>query len=192
MRSGLGLIRQLRKFHTRYNLFCFTIRKRLLGFEMANQFIQRVDKESVQFILKKNGANIGKNCDLETGITFHNCKDYSHLIIGNNCHIGKNCFFDLQDKVEIGNNVVISMQCTFITHINMNQSPLSERYPASASPIVIHDNVYLGANVTVLMGVRINKDALVAAKSLVRNSVERSAVVAGIPAKSIQKDIQGH
>lgn len=83
------------------------------------------------------------------------------------------------------------MQCTFITHINMNQSPLSERYPASASPIVIHDNVYLGANVTVLMGVRINKDALVAAKSLVRNSVERSAVVAGIPAKSIQKDIQG-
>ena len=118
MKTGLGLSRKTRKLFIWWTFFQFQWKKKVLGFDIANQFLPKVDKHSIQLILRKNGATIGKDCDIETGLIFHNCKNYSNLIIGDNCHIGKNCFFDLRDKLEIGDNVVISMQCTFLTHID--------------------------------------------------------------------------
>ena len=186
MKTGLRLNCKLRMLYAYINLLRFTILNKLLGFDVANQFLQRVDKHSIQLILKRYGAIIGKNCDIETGLTFHNCQDYSNLIIGDNCHIGKNCFFDLREKVIIGNNVVISMLCTFITHIDLNKTPLSKRYPAQKAEIKIQDNVYLGANVTILKKVHIGKNAIVGAKSLVKYNVDHGIVVAGIPANPIR------
>lgn len=188
MKTGLGIYEKIRNFYAYCNLFRFTIRKKLLGFDVANQFLQRVDKVSMQLILEKNGATIGKDCDIETGLIFHNCKDYSNLIIGDNCHIGKNCFFDLRDKVIIGNNVVISMQCTFITHIDMNKSALRNRYPSTNAPIQIMDNSYLGAKVIVLKGNQIGENVIVAANTLITKSTESNCLMAGTPAKKI-KDI---
>lgn len=187
MKTGLGIRKKFRSLYTYYNLFRFTLRKRLLGFDVANQFLQRVDKESLQLILRRNGASIGKDCDIETGLIFHNCNDYSNLVIGNNCHIGKGCFFDLKDKIEIGNNVVISMQCTFLTHIDMSKSPMSGLYPAASSPVKIKDNSYIGARTTLMKNVIIAKNVIVATGSLVNRDIENKCVVGGVPAKFIKK-----
>lgn len=187
MKTGLGLYKKYRLIYAYLNLFRFSFWKYVLGFDVANLFIQRVDKTSMSLILKKNGAKIGKNCDIETGLIFHNCKSYSNLIIGNNCHIGKNCFFDLQDNIFIENNVVISMQCTFITHIDMSKSKLSEKYPAMNKPIRISDNVYIGAQSTILMGINININAFVAARSLIQKDVHQNTFVGGVPAKELKK-----
>ncbi len=187
MKTGLGIYQRIRLLYAYYNLFRFTIRKKLIGFDVANQFAQGIDKISLQLILKRNGAAIGKDCDIETGLTFHNCKEYSNLIIGDNCHIGKNCFFDLRDKVIIGNNVVISMQCSFITHINMSKSPLKEKFKASHKPIYIDDNCYLGTGVRLLMGIILSKNVFVAANALVIKDIETNTMVGGVPAKIIKK-----
>ena len=187
MKTGLGLFRKYRILISYINLFRFNLRKYFIGFDYANNFIRRVDKYSIQLILKKNGAIIGKNCDIETGLTFHNCKSYSNLIIGNNCHIGKDCFFDLRDRVEIGNNVVISMLCNFITHIDMNKSELSIKYPATRSKIKIKDHTYVGANVTILMGITLNENVFVGANSLIKDDVEKYTMVGGVPTKVIRK-----
>ncbi|MFP4024600.1 MAG: acyltransferase [Thiohalospira sp.] len=187
MKTGLGIHQKLRKSYAYCNLIRFTIRKKLLGFDVANQFLQRVDKISMQLILKNNGATIGNNCDIETGLIFHNCKDYCNLIVGNNCHIGKNCFFDLREKVIIGNNVVISMQCSFITHIDMSKSTLKENYKATQKPIYINDNCYLGVGVRLLLGVRLLESVFVAANALIIKNVESHTMVGGVPAKIIKK-----
>lgn len=187
MKTGLGLFKQLKKLYSYHNLSRFLWRKTFLGFEVANQFIQRVDKYSIQRILQKNGASIGINCDIETGLIFHNCKDYSNLIIGDNCHIGKNCFFDLRDKVELGSNVVISMQCTFITHIDISKSALSAIFPATSSPICIGDNSYLGAKTTIMKNVTIGQNVIVAAGALVNKDIDNDTIVGGVPAKFIKK-----
>jgi len=163
--------------------------KALWGFDNANQLIQRVDKYSVGFILKRYGATIGDNCDIETGLIFHNCGDYSNLIIGNNCHIGKNCFFDLMDQVIIGNNVVISMQCTFITHIDMNKSELSKLYPSIKGSIKLEDHVYVGAHATILMNIVIETKSFITAHALVNNHVPALTMFGGIPARKI-KDLE--
>lgn len=187
MKTGLGLYKKFRLFIAYLNLFRFWLRKTIIGFDVANLFLQRIDKYSLLLILKRFGAVIGDNCDIETGQIFHNCKDYSNLIIGNNCHVGKNCFFDLRDKVKIGSNVVISMQCSFITHIDMSKSPLKEKYKATQKPIYIEDNCYLGAGVRLLMGVTIFKNVFVAANALIINNVESNKIVGGVPAKIIRK-----
>ena len=155
---GFGITKLLRKLQISWNVKEFALRKKLLGFENANAFLRRLDKNSIIPILNRNGASIGLNCDIEAPIIFHNCIDYSNLIIGNNCHIGKNCFFDLRDKVIIEDNVVVSMQTTFITHIDMNKSELKYLFPATHSPIRVCKNSYIGAGSTILKGVTLEKN----------------------------------
>jgi acetyltransferase-like isoleucine patch superfamily enzyme len=187
MRTGLGLYKKFAGLIAFINLFRFWTRKCFLGFEYANVFLKRVDKKSVQLILKRNGAQIGSNCDIESGLTFHNCKNYSNLTIGNNCHIGKNCFLDLRDKITIKDNVTISMECKLITHQDVGKSKLSEKYPAIHKPIIIESDVYVGVNSTILMGCRIGENTVIAANSLVLKDVPRRSVAAGVPAKFIKK-----
>lgn len=188
MRTGLGIVRKYRQLIAYINLFRFTIRKYFIGFDYANLFLQRVDKISLQLILIKNGAKIGEECDIQTGIIFHNCMNYSNLIIGNNCHIGKNCFFDLRDRIIIKNNCVISMQCTFITHIDMSKSQLSKFFPPSSKEILINNNCYIGANSIILMGVELGRNSLIAAGSLINKNVSEFNIVGGVPAKLLKKE----
>ena len=187
MKTGLGLYSKYLTIIAYVNLFRFSVRKYLLGFEYANIFIQRVDKVSVQLILKKNGAKIGTDCDIETGLTFHNCKNYSNLKIGDNCHIGKNCFFDLRDKITIEKNAVISMQTTFITHIDMLKSNLTYRYPPIQSKIIIYHDTYIGAKSTVLMGVTIGAGSFIAAGSMVTKNIPPDTMIGGISGRFIRK-----
>lgn len=186
MKPSLKIHKKIRYLFAHWNLFQFQLKKRILGFDTANQFIQRVDKQTLQLILRKNGATIGNDCDIETGLIFHNCRNYSNLIVGDNCHIGKNCFFDLRDKIEIGNNVVISMQCTFITHIDMNKSHLKTLFPAEHGPIKINNDVYIGTNSTILMDIHIGEKSLVAAGSLINRNVAKETMVGGVPARKIK------
>ena len=58
--------------------------------------------------------------------------------------------------------------------------------PASATPVVVEDNVLIGANAVVIEGCRIGHDAVVAAGAVVVSDVEPGTVVAGCPAKVIK------
>lgn len=58
--------------------------------------------------------------------------------------------------------------------------------PASATPVIVEDDVLIGANAVVIEGVHIGKNAVVAAGSIVISDVPDNAVVAGVPAKVIK------
>ena len=59
--------------------------------------------------------------------------------------------------------------------------------PASAKPVVLEDDVLIGANAVVLEGVRVGRGAVVAAGAVVISDVPPETVVAGIPARIIKK-----
>lgn len=58
--------------------------------------------------------------------------------------------------------------------------------PASATPVIVEDDVLIGANAVVLEGVHIGKGAVVAAGAIVTSDVPDNGVVAGCPAKLIK------
>lgn len=58
--------------------------------------------------------------------------------------------------------------------------------PASATPVIVEDNVLIGANAVVIEGCRIGHDAVVAAGAVVISDVAPNTVVAGCPAKVIK------
>ena len=58
--------------------------------------------------------------------------------------------------------------------------------PPSATPVVIEDDVVIGANCVILEGVKVGKGAVVAAGSVVTKDVEPNTVVAGSPAKLLK------
>lgn len=179
---GIGIRKSIFAISSYKRILQFELRKFLYGFEAANRFVSTLDKVTLEKILKRNGAMIGSNCDIETGLTFHNCQDYSNLIIGDNTHIGKNCFFDLAGKVELENNVVVSMCTNFLTHINMKKSDLSSLFPGKVGKIYIGKNTYIGAGVNILMDVDLGENCFVAAGSTVTKSFENNSFIAGVPA----------
>lgn len=120
----------------------------------------------------------------------------------------------IRDKVEIGDNAVIMMGAvinigavigdgTMIDmgailggratvgkncHIGAGTVLAGVIEPPSADPVVIEDDVLIGANAVVLEGIKVGKGAVVAAGAIVVDDVAPYTVVAGVPARKI-KDI---
>lgn len=165
----------------------FGLRKKIFGFDFATKAFLTINKSAVITLLKKYGSIIGKNCDIESTLLFHNCTSFNNLKIGNNCHIGESCFFDLRDKIHIGKNIVILMQSTFISHLDISKSELHKIYLSSKNSIFIKNNTYIGAHSKILKGVRLGHHSFVASGALVKKDVEPYRMVGGVSAKFIKK-----
>jgi len=141
-------------------------------------------------ILRKFGAKIGNNCDIHSPLIIHNVqKDYSNLNVGEHCHIGKDVLLDFKDRIFIDSNVTISMRTTILTHTSVvPTSPLrKERLPCSQGQVIIKDGAYVGANATLLEGVTIGEESIVAAGAVVTKDVPPHSTVAGVPARQISR-----
>ncbi|MGK0551503.1 2,3,4,5-tetrahydropyridine-2,6-dicarboxylate N-acetyltransferase [Enterococcus faecalis] len=84
----------------------------------------------------------------------------------------------------LGGRATVGQNC----HIGAGTVLAGVIEPPSAQPVVIEDNVLIGANAVVLEGVRVGAKAVVAAGAVVVEDVAPNTVVAGIPARKI-KDI---
>ena len=93
--------------------------------------------------------------------------------------------------VRIHDNVRIASNVTFathdITHFVLNKLPGDGRrdYPETIGCIEIMDNVFIGANCTIVGGVRIGPNAIVAAGAVVTKDVPPNSVAGGVPARVI-------
>lgn len=109
---------------------------------------------------------------------------------GKNIHLGKNvfinsgCRFQDQGGIYIGNNVLIGHNVVLAT-LNHEENP-KKRGNLCPSPIKIADDVWIGSNVTILPGVTIGKNAIIAAGAVVTKDVAENTVVGGVPAKYIR------
>jgi putative colanic acid biosynthesis acetyltransferase WcaF len=90
------------------------------------------------------------------------------------------------DMVRIGSNSTVS-QGTFLCAASHDVT--SSRYPMITAPIIIEDQVWIGAKAFIGMGVTIGQGAVVGATASVYKDVESWTVVGGNPAKFIKKRI---
>jgi len=136
----------------------------------------------------------------------------SNIVVGNLINFGKNSFFSAvgESEIMIGDNVSFNMLC----HINasvggkiligknsligpgVTMRTAGHRYDNNEIPIrfqghnirniIIEEDVWLGANVVIVGGVRIGKGAIVGAGSIVTKDVPTMAIVGGVPAKILK------
>ena len=109
---------------------------------------------------------------------------------GKNIHFGQNvfvnsgCRFQDQGGIWLGDNALIGHNAVLAT-LNHDPDP-EKRANLLPSPIRIGNNVWLGANVTVLPGVSIGDGAIIAAGAVVTKDVPANTVVGGVPARTIK------
>lgn len=84
--------------------------------------------------------------------------------------------------IEIGNHVTMSIRVTLMAHDASTKKYLGY---TKIGKIIIGDNVFIGANATVLPGVSIGDNAVVGANSVVAKDVPKDTVVAGNPARVV-------
>lgn len=114
------------------------------------------------------------------------------------CDCGKNIFigndftgnFNLTildiHEVHIGNHVMIGPN-TLITTVGHPLSPLKRRgYTAQTKPVTIGNDVWIGGNVTILPGVTIGDNVVVAAGAVVTKDVPDNTLVWGVPARKLK------
>ena len=144
--------------------------------------------DGLQFL----GARIGDKTKITPPVLFHNFSDkalkpFENLIIGSNCYVGRDVFFDLKNQILIDNNVTIGMRVSIITHTDVYRSQLKNIIPSSSCKVTINKGAYIGACSTLLQGVEIGENAVVAAGSVVKHSVPAFTIVGGVPAREIMK-----
>ncbi len=109
----------------------------------------------------------------------------SGMNIGNDCLICCNIMCNEPYLINIGNNVTISGEVSFITHDN-SVSKFYGRGKDLFGRISVGNNCFIGARVMILYGVSIPHNCIVGAGSIVVNSfTEEGIIIAGNPAKKI-------
>ena len=109
------------------------------------------------------------------------------VTIGDHTRIGIHC--TVIGPVSIGNNVNLAQGIT-VTALNHNFEDVTRRIDEqgiSTKPVVIGDDVWIGANAVILPGVTIGRHVVVAAGAVVTKDVPDYCVVAGVPARVIKE-----
>ena len=116
--------------------------------------------------------------------------------IGNNTSIGSRAIFLCsRADIEIGSYVMTGPNVTIITgdhRLDIKGKKMIEvkdkdKLPENDQPVIIEDDVWLGANVTILKGVTIGEGSVVDAGAVVCNNIEPYSIYAGVPAKLIKR-----
>lgn len=108
-----------------------------------------------------------------------------NITVGRDVFINAGCHFQDHGGVTIGDGCQIGHNVVFAT-LNHGLSP-EDRQNTYPAPIVLGRNVWVGSNATILQGVTVGDNAVIAAGAVVTKDVEPATIVGGVPAKVIRR-----
>lgn len=154
-------------------------------------------------IASKGKMYIGRGCIIEKGFAIQ-CSDKEsqiyigdnfyarqnghiiceggELVIGNDSFLNYNVSITCLDKIEIGQSALIANNVVIVDHDH------DEYGGFRTSPVKIGNHVWIGANATILKGVKIGDNAIIAAGAVVNKDVPERLLAAGVPAKIIKNN----
>lgn len=143
--------------------------------DRRNSAIPLLDTKNIQARIEpgaiiRDQVSIGNNAVIMMG-----------AVINIGAVIGEGTMIDM--NVVVGGRGTIGKNC----HIGAGAVIAGVIEPPSATPVVIEDDVVVGANAVILEGVRVGKGSVVAAGAVVIEDVPPNVVVAGTPARIIKQ-----
>ena len=127
-----------------------------------------------QYVVVLGGAEIGQDCNICS-----HCFVENDVVIGDRVTVKSGV--QLWDGLRVGNDVFIGPNASFAN----DRFPRSKRTPEKFLETVLEVGASIGANATILPGITIGSNAMVAAGAVVTRSVPPNAIVVGNPAKIV-------
>lgn len=156
-------------------------------------FADYEDAERREAILRELFGGMGENVVLDAPI---HCDHGDKIFLGNDVIIGMNCTFVDNQEIRIGDRVMIASNVQIYTaaHPVLPKERLvsdwKERkttfFRTYARPVEIKDNVWIGGGCIILPGVVIGENSVVGAGSVVNRDVPANCVAAGNPCRVIR------
>lgn len=117
------------------------------------------------------GARIGRDCNICDGVFVE-----GDVVVGDRTTV--KCGVQLWDGVRLGDDVFVGPNATFTNDL----FPRSRQYPETILQTIVETRASIGANATILPGVRIGSGAMIGAGAVITRSVPPNAIVVGNPA----------
>lgn len=136
------------------------------------------------FLARRLFASSGSDINVERGVFFG---DGSRIELGDESGLGLNAW--MSGPVRIGRQVMMGPEVMIYTSnhaFNRTDVPMIRQGNTEPEPVVIEDDVWIGARAILLPGVRVGQGSVVAAGSVVTRDVPPYSVVGGNPARVLK------
>ena len=192
------------KFYRRFNRLYF----RLKGVEFGKNLM--VYNKVYLTGYKQGKITIGDDFHLTSGdcinpicrnirACIHRGSPNAVITIGHHVGMSSPCIW-INQKLTIGNNVNIGGNCMILDtdvhqldhlarrgHVNINANVNGAEQMVQTAPVVIEDDVWIGANCQILKGVTIGARSVIGAGSVVTKSIPADCIAAGNPCRVIRQ-----
>lgn len=165
----------------------FNVKARKLTQEYNN--VDYTDTDKKYSILKQLFAKIGENVAID--INFF-CEYGKNISIGSDVIINSHCTFVDNEKITIGNKVLIAPNVQIYTayHPILPEERLKDERPTyfntCADPVEIKDGAWIGGGTIILPNVTIGRNSVIGAGSVVTHSIPDNCVAVGNPCRPIK------
>lgn len=160
----------------------------LVAIHLVNGVSNVVGQDVLSRLVRRNvlralGVRIGRRSVVDGGGYVYG----NRLSIGERCFVNRDCYFDLTERVTLGDDVEVGHGVTFVTAAHRLGPTERRAGPVFGRPIEVGRGAWIGANATLLPGVRVGAGAVVAAGAVVTGDVAPNVVVGGVPARVLRE-----
>jgi acetyltransferase-like isoleucine patch superfamily enzyme len=116
-------------------------------------------------------------------------KNLERISLGNNVSIHPMCYLEGEGRLSIGSDVSIAHGVTIMTtehDYDVSQGKMRDS-PVKRAPVLIGDDVWIGAGVKILAGVSIGDHVVIGAGAVVTKDIPSDSVAVGVPARVIKR-----
>jgi len=169
---------------------------KIIIIDIIGYLLNKLHHIYISYLLKNIQSRLGR-CGIDSKISYpFHILGAENLLLGDDVSIGPNCtIYCTRANCIFGNHTFTGPNLTIITgdHAYWPKTVMKHCYKkllddisAYDKPVVIEDDVWIGANVVILKGVTIGRGSIIAAGSIVVDDVKPYSIVAGNKAKWIK------
>ena len=168
------------------------LRGNLLRLHPAVTATARLRADRAPRIVRPRGGGsleLGDRVRLFPGVRFYLRTPASRVQIGAGSYVNRRTEFHCDERITVGRHCAIAWDVQIMDGDRHELRRPGRPPQPVVAPVTIGDRVWIGQQATVLKGVTIGDGAVVAAGALVTTDVPARALVAGVPARVIDRDV---